>query len=289
MEFMVFALCGGDERIVRLGSLLLADGHGVKCWALEDAQLAGGVRVCEGVRECAEGADCVVLPIPACRHRGILNAPLSRRTHCLGEVLSPLAPGTLVCAGGAGADMRSAAEPLELRLRDYGAQESYQAANSMASAEGAIGVLLSETDGVLCGSACVLIGAGRLSRALAPRLAALGVHVTVASRSADKLAWAAALGYGAQPLSKLDVSRADFVINTAPALTLTASRLTELPDGALVLDLASAPGGTDFDAARSFGIKALTAPGLPGKWSPDSAALFIKDAIYRILEDERLE
>lgn len=78
----------------------------------------------------------------------------------------------------------------------------------------------------------------------------------------------------------------DIVVNTAPALVLTASRLTELPEGALVLDLASAPGGTDFDAARAFGIRALTAPGLPGKWSPDAAAAAVRDAIYRSMEDE---
>ena len=77
-------------------------------------------------------------------------------------------------------------------------------------------------------------------------------------------------------------------MNTAPGLVLTAARLTELPAGALVLDLASAPGGVDFEAARAFGIRCLTAPGLPGKYSPRSAAVFVKDAIYAILEDERL-
>ena len=59
-----------------------------------------------------------------------------------------------------------------------------------------------------------------------------------------------------------------------------------LPEGALVLELASAPGGTDFDAARAFGIRALTAPGLPGKWSPDAAAAAVRDALYRCMEDE---
>ena len=96
------------------------------------------------------------------------------------------------------------------------------------------------------------------------------------------------MGFRALDTAKLSgaLGGADIVINTAPALVLTASRLTELPAGALVLDLASKPGGTDFDAARSFGIKALTAPGLPGKWSPDTAAKAVRDAIYAVLEDE---
>lgn len=44
---MVFALCGGDVRQSRLAGLLLEDGHGVRSWALEKAELPGGVRACE--------------------------------------------------------------------------------------------------------------------------------------------------------------------------------------------------------------------------------------------------
>ena len=57
---------------------------------------------------------------------------------------------------------------------------------------------------------------------------------------------------------------------------------------AVAKQLISKPGGTDFDAARAFGIRALSAPGLPGKWSPDAAAGAVRDAIYRIMEDEKL-
>lgn len=281
---MVFALCGGDERIVRLAGMLLADGHGVKVWALEGPQLPDGARACDSAAECVLDADCVVLPMPASVRRGLLNAPLSKKTHCMGEIFAAVAPGTPVCAGGVGADVRAMAG--DVRLHDYAALESYRAANSLATAEGAIGVLLGETAGVLCGRRCLIIGAGRITRALAPRLAALGLRVTVASRSPDSRAWALAQGLEAQDAAKICCEGMDIVVNTAPALVLTASRLTELPEGALVLDLASAPGGTDFDAARAFGIRALTAPGLPGKWSPDAAAAAVRDAIYRSMEDE---
>ena len=63
--------------------------------------------------------------------------------------------------------------------------------------------------------------------------------------------------------------------------------LTELPAGALVLDLASAPGGVDFEAARAFGIRCAAAPGLPGKWSPEAAAGAVRRAVYQIMEAEK--
>ena len=75
--------------------------------------------------------------------------------------------------------------------------------------------------------------------------------------------------------------------NTVPAAMLTAARVAGMKPDALILDLASAPGGTDFEAARAFGIRALTAPGLPGKWSPQTAAEAVRDAVYNILEDEK--
>src|SRR5699024_1974399 len=106
---MVFALCGGDERIVRLAGMLLADGHGVKVWALEGAQLPDGARACDSAAECVLDADCVVLPMPASVRRGLLNAPLSKKTHCMGEIFAAVAPGTPVCAGGVGADVRAMA------------------------------------------------------------------------------------------------------------------------------------------------------------------------------------
>lgn len=285
---MVFALCGGDERIARLASMLVEDGHGVRAWAMEDAPLAEGVRECASADECISGAHCVVLPMPLTARRGFLNAPFSKRPRCLGEVFTAARPGSLVCAGGVTAEARELAEECGARLADYGALESFRAVNSLATAEGAIGVLLRETPEVICGRSAVIIGAGRITRALSPRLAALGVRVSVASRSAAGRAWAQAMGFRSLDTAKLSgaLGGADMVINTAPALVLTASRLTELPAGALVLDLASKPGGTDFDAARSFGIKALTAPGLPGKWSPDTAAKAVRDAIYAVLEDE---
>lgn len=287
---MVFALCGGDARIARLGTLLIEDGAGVRAWALEDAPLIEGVRQCDSALECVEGADCVVLPIPCSPQRGMLNTPLSPRRHCLGELFAAIGPDMLVCAGGVTEELRSLAESRGALLRDYGALESYRAANSAATAEGAIGELLTDTRGLLCARNAVIIGCGRITRALAPRMAGLGMRVTVCSRSADSLAWAAALGFGAVSLDELSrvLPGAGIVVNTAPALVLTASRLTELPDGALVLDLASKPGGTDFEAARAFGIRARMAPGLPGKWSPDAAASAVRDAIYRIMEEEKL-
>ncbi|MBS6750415.1 MAG: hypothetical protein KH339_08050 [Firmicutes bacterium] len=135
----------------------------------------------------------------------------------------------------------------------------------------------------------LVAGWGHVGRTLAARLKALGAEVCVLARSPGTRAWIEAEGLecadAAEPSAAL--AGRDIVINTVPAPMLTASRIAELGARTLILDLASAPGGTDFDAARAFGIRALTAPGLPGKWSPQTAAEAVRDAVYNILEDEK--
>ena len=286
---MVFALCGGDARQAELARLLLEDGHEVRSWALERAELPGGAKVCASAAEALEGADCLLLPMPVSAKSGLLNAPLSEGTHCLGEVFAAAEPGMPVCGGAIAPEARAVAEGRGLRLHDYGAREELLAANAVATAEGAIGVLLGETERTLWRSRVLVTGWGHVARALAPRLAALGAEVCVCARSPGARAWIAAEGLEALGLPELQdaLPGCGIVINTVPAPMLTAARVAGMKPDALILDLASAPGGTDFEAARAFGIRALTAPGLPGKWSPQTAAEAVRDAVYNILEDEK--
>jgi dipicolinate synthase subunit A len=51
----------------------------------------------------------------------------------------------------------------------------------------------------------------------------------------------------------------------------------------LIIDLATQPGGTDFEAANAFGLKAILAPGLPGKVAPVSAGKILADVIPKLI------
>ena len=62
--------------------------------------------------------------------------------------------------------------------------------------------------------------------------------------------------------------------------------LSSAARNALVIDLASAPGGVDFDEAGRMGIKAIHALSLPGKTSPVTAGEIIKKTIYNMVREE---
>ena len=53
----------------------------------------------------------------------------------------------------------------------------------------------------------------------------------------------------------------------------------------MIVDLASKPGGVDFEAARKMGIKVIWALSLPGKVAPDTAGDIIGKTIINILDE----
>lgn len=137
------------------------------------------------------------------------------------------------------------------------------------------------------GSRALVIGYGRVGRTLAPRLAALGARVSVAGRKFSDLAWAESCGYGVEHTGQLEgwLCCYDLVINTVPARILNAPDLADLRPACLVIDLASKPGGVDFEAAARLGVKVIWALSLPGKVAPVTAGKSIKSAIYNILHE----
>ncbi len=162
----------------------------------------------------------------------------------------------------------------------YARREEYQIAIARLTAEGAIALLRPETG--LSGAHVLLLGYGRIARLLARELQKAGALVTAAARSGEQRAWAEAEGIEALPLDALSgaLDRFDVIIGTIPAPVLTEPLLALVRKDALLLELASAPGGIDAAAAHERGLRYIRAPGLPAKYAPERAAVILRDAVY---------
>ena len=162
----------------------------------------------------------------------------------------------------------------------YARREEYQIAIARLTAEGAIALLRPETG--LSGAHILLLGYGRIARLLARELQKAGALVTAAARSGEQRAWAEAESIEALPLGALSgaLDRFDVIIGTIPAPVLTEPLLALVRKDALLLELASAPGGIDAAAAHERGLRYIRAPGLPAKYAPERAAVILRDAVY---------
>ena len=117
----------------------------------------------------------------------------------------------------------------------------------------------------------------------------MGAETTVSARSVKALSEAERAGFHAVPIQELESAAGafDYIVNTVPARVFSSAALCGVPEGALLLELASAPGGFDAELARNIGLKAVHAPGLPGRFSPRSCAEYIKRWLERHCPGER--
>ncbi len=277
----IFSILGGDMRQVHLAKLLREDGREVMTWGLEQGGAPGGVGLDQALK-----AHVLLLPLPVCRGKQ-LNLPLTDTELEAARLWPRLRFDQLLLGGMVGELGRQLMADYGLTLLDYYDREETQIANAIPTAEGALQLAMESTDRTLHASRCLVIGYGRIGRMLADRLLALGAEVTVSARKYGDLAWIHAWGFQSLRTGGLTgrLERFDLIFNTAPALILDGARLGETREDCVIIDLASAPGGVDLEAAKQLDRRVIQAPGLPGKVAPRTAAAAIRESIYHILEE----
>ncbi len=269
------SILGGDLRQVYLARLLSEDGWKVTTWGLEKGGGDGGAPLDQAL----EG-DILLLPMPVCRN-GMLHLPLTDTELEAERLWARLRYDQLLLGGMTGDLSRRLMADYGLTLLDYYDREETQVANAVPTAEGALQLAMESADRTLHDSRCLIIGYGRIGRLLADRLLALGAEVTVSARKYGDLAWIEAWGCRGVQTGALtgQLDRFDLIFNTAPALILDGTRLRETREDCVIIDLASAPGGVDLEAAKRLSRRAIPAPGLPGQVAPRTAAAAIQDSV----------
>lgn len=278
----VVAVLGGDRRMPAAAAELAARGARVRvCHLAGDVTPPGTTRT-GGPGEALAGAEVVLLPVQPVGEDGrVYSEPPAPPLFIRPDALDRLAPGAVILAGALPESLRAAARDRGVRLVEYRDRDDFAVANSVPSAEGAIQMAMEASPLCLSGSESLVLGYGRTGVTLARMLAGLGSRVTVVARDRADRIRAQALGHRAAGFEALEeaVGRADFIFNTVPARVLTRERLARASRYTVIVDLASPPGGTDFEAAAELGLAALLAPGLPGRVAPVTAGRIIADLV----------
>ncbi len=151
--------------------------------------------------------------------------------------------------------------------------------NAIATAEGAIAELISLMPVNLEGARVVVMGFGRCGKAIAEKLYCMGAEVSVVARSERALRLAHYFGFRDYPMdADIPFEEMDAVVNTIPALVIDKEQIDRLRH-AVILDIASAPGGCNFAYCREKGIKSKLALGLPGIYSPKTSGALLFSAM----------
>ena len=288
-KFLNISFIGGDKRQIRVISGFSQMGCNIKTFGFEDAVFPPEVNVdfSSSVKECINNADIIILPLPYNTGTDILNNTFSDKKINISDIISNISEKQILFAGRADSRLKALAELYNIKLIDYTDREELSVLNSIPTVEGAIEIALSKTPYTIHGSRCIVLGFGRIGKFLSSTLDALGAKVSVAARKYSDLAWIKAGGYTPIQFKNLedDIGSYNIIFNTVPVMVLDYKMLSKIPDTSLIIDLASRPGGVDFETAASLKKNVIHALSLPGKVAPDTAGDIIKDTICNILEE----
>lgn len=229
----------------------------------------------------------IILPLPYSLDGLNVNAIFSDSLIETCDIFKNIPRNAFVLAGKCDDKIETLSQIYEATLIDYLNREELQVLNAVPTAEGAIQIAMEETSHTIHNSNCLVIGNGRIGKILAKMLYGIGANVTISARKQRDLALAQSFGYSSIPIWELHnfIGNFDIIFNTVPTMILDSGLISKLNKRCLIIDLASKPGGVDFNSAKQREIKAIWALSLPGKVAPDTAGDIIKDTIINILSE----
>lgn len=279
------AVIGGDLRIVKLVAMLQKEGYEIKTYALEKATEIQDTKT-SSIQECVEGADVVLGPLPLSSNGQFVNTPFSSEKIQVEDLMGQIGGKTFI-AGSIKQEVYQMAEDKDITILDMVKREELAVLNAISTAEGAIQIAINETPRNLHGNNVLVLGFGRIGKVLSKMLDGIGARVACEARKTTDLAWIKAYGY--EPINLIDLkenlNRFDIIINTIPYIVLNKEMLQEVKKDALIIDLASNPGGVDKQAVKELEIKFNWALSLPGKVSPVTSAEFMKETLLNMLKE----
>ncbi|AQS59323.1 dipicolinate synthase subunit DpsA [Desulforamulus ferrireducens] len=286
------AVLGGDAREVILASTLSRLGAHVRVVGLPVKSDPPHVTIFTNLEEALADVEAVILPVPGILEKGNIYCVYEEKPLVLSETLLVKLPaGTPVFCGFARPKLREMVERSSVKLITLLDLDEVAILNSIPSAEGAIQMAMENTAITIHNSNSFVLGFGRTGASIARLLHAMGARVTVVARKAADRARAFEMGMNSITFEELQdkIGQAEIVFNTVPALVLPSCILSKAIEDTVIIDVASPPGGTDFEAAARLGIKALQAPGLPGKVAPKTAGQILSKVIPTLLANELAE
>ncbi len=279
MKDKVFLILGGDNRSLYLGEYLEKQHFGVCYYAFSQTDCY------ENLTDAINEAAFIILPLPLTRDRLTLNAPLFDETVLLADIYA-LATSEKMFFGGQ--LPKSFCEELDARgvpYCDYFLLDELAVYNAVPTAEGVLKVLIEELPVTIHGMKCAVAGYGKVGKVLAGTLKALGADVTIFARKEYDFADAFTKSVKHKHFSTLETDNHTFdvLINTVPTKVIGASVLDKLNADCVLVEIASAPFGIDFQAAKERAMTVVKASSLPGKVAPKSAGEIIGRSILPII------
>lgn len=260
------AVVGGDRREQEIARLAATTGAEVRAYGFPWPEPGiDRVELAPNPASALRGANFALFPIPGISATGHLFAP---------NAPAPIKPDRALLAGmkapahiilgWANDALKADCAALSIELHEYEWDEDLMLLRGPAIVEGTLKVIIENTDITIHRSRVCIVGQGTIGFLVTRYMVALGAHTHVAARNPVQRAAAYAASAEPHTLDELATlaPQLDIIVSTAPAQIVGRDVLKQLPEHALLVDLAAPPGGIDRDAAKELGLKFIWARGM---------------------------
>lgn len=271
VELMKITILGGDLRQKELFKLLKADGNDVEIIYNDETSANDNP------------PDFVILPLPVSKDGIHLFAPCHNEKIKLCDIFTMYKNANFF-GGQVSQSVKNMADKHKIKVCDYYESEKLLKENALLTAMAAT----KKISGYLESKKIMVVGFGRIGKALGKLLKENGRDFCITARKQDDLAQMSKLGYHYHETGKIKeiIKDFDIIINTVPARVLSEEELKSAKKSCVILELASPPYGTDFDYCDQNSINYTVASGLPGKYYPHEAARVIYASILNNIKSE---
>ena len=284
MKDNTFLILGGDNRSLYLGEYLENQGFKVCYYAFNHTECYNSLE------EAMNSSDVIVLPLPFTKDRLTLNTPLFDDKVVISDIVALLSNKKMVFGGQLPKSFCEELESRDCPYCDYFLLDELAIYNAVPTAEGVVQVLIEELPITIHGMKCGVLGYGRVGKVLANTLSSLGAKVTVFARKQSAFAeiYASSMEYKHFDVLSTESNDFDVVINTVPVKVLGDAQLSKLNPDCILVEVASAPFGIDFQSAKEKAFKVIKAGSLPGKVAPKTAGEIIGRSILPMIRRQNL-
>ncbi|WP_208592585.1 dipicolinic acid synthetase subunit A [Gracilibacillus suaedae] len=282
------AIIGGDARYLPLIHALKTIDHlSIRILGFEQVEQSyTGVMQSTIENLDTSQLDGVILPITGIDEEGFVETMFSNeKIQLTDEWFQSLPKHCVVFTGISNQKLNQHISNNHLHLIKLMERDDVAIYNSIPTAEGAIMLAIKHTDFTIHHSNVFVFGYGRVGETTANSFAGLGADIAVISKHETDLARVYEKGWKAYSLDQIEqyIDKCQILINTIPAKVVDKSLIEKMNSQAIIIDLASKPGGIDFEYAKTRGIEAIHALGLPGMVAPTTAGEILADRITKIL------
>lgn len=229
----------------------------------------------------------IILPVPFSSDGEYIYSSNPDFRLSVTDFLSALTKDNTVIAGAISEKIRAELNKKSITFYDMCDSDYFTEYNAFLTSQGAVKLLLDNTESLVTGRKVLITGFGRVAQALALTLKGIGTDVFILARNPHQLLKAHCLGLSTVSLSAKSsvICMFDYIFNTVPCQIFSESDVFRIRDDTVYFELASKPFGADKTHFEKHGKKYVYGGGLPGKYVSASACEIMADFIINTVKE----